>query len=101
MRQLRIAGNVGRGVIRHLGACCTMLTSLEVASIDVPLASLDAMHLLLPALNHLSLRPSDRRHSQVEYRVDHQRIDRSEQEYADRVIEHCTACPGLTRLDAY
>ncbi|MEW5318042.1 MAG: hypothetical protein WDW38_009295 [Sanguina aurantia] len=100
VRQLRVAGNIGRAVLQHLGAYCPHLASLEVVCEDVPLASLEDMHLLLPHLTHLTLLPPSRAYTATERVLHGSRIDHTSQVFGNRVLAACQACMGLTDIHA-
>lgn len=101
LKQLRVGGDIQRTVIHGLGLACQKLTSLEVFCRDVPLASLEHMHLLLPQLTHLKLlEPSFNLQDICYSGHHHEQMQQEIQTYAEQLIEQCAACPLLTDLDA-
>lgn len=100
VEQLHVAGSVGRSVLAALGTSCKHLTALEVGNCDVPIASLQRLHLLLPCLSHLTLLPSTRvfgRYDERQPRCDPYDVYQS---YANEVLHASRDCPGITDLDA-
>lgn len=100
VQQVHISGSIGRSVIASLGISCKQLTALELGGCDVPIASLERLHLLLPRVTHLKLLPSRRVYSRYEERQPKYDWHDVYQKYANLVLDACHDCPSLTDLDA-
>lgn len=99
VEQLHVAGSVGRSVLAALSTSCK-LTSLEIGSCDVPIASLERLHLLLPRLSHLKLLPPSRVFGRFDERQPRFDPFYVYQGYANHVLRACYDCQLLTDLDA-